>query len=240
MQGHPGHPRRRPGGDGRVCRGTGPRRRSDRRRPGGREHYEIARYGALRSWAELAALDDAADLLDATLLEEKETDAAAEQAGRGAGQRGKRLSRDISRAVNGASPKEISTSIRIYSNPWPARFASDRLLHRPPICAPTCRTCSPKTRHGTPWMERVRPVVAELAQSNPHSTKVFDFLLYACAGCATLGQPTPGCVVGRCAGQPPRRKYGVRDRAAWQLDPGDRASPGTNPDGERTGSRPEY
>ena len=39
------------------------------------EHYEIARYGALRSWAELAALDDAADLLDATLLEEKETDA---------------------------------------------------------------------------------------------------------------------------------------------------------------------
>ena len=38
------------------------------------EHYEIARYGALRSWAELAELDDAADLLDATLLEEKETD----------------------------------------------------------------------------------------------------------------------------------------------------------------------
>ena len=38
------------------------------------EHYEIARYGALRSWAELAALDDAAELLDATLLEEKETD----------------------------------------------------------------------------------------------------------------------------------------------------------------------
>ena len=38
------------------------------------EHYEIARYGALRSWAELAALDDAADLLDETLLEEKETD----------------------------------------------------------------------------------------------------------------------------------------------------------------------
>jgi ferritin-like metal-binding protein YciE len=38
------------------------------------EHYEIARYGALRSWAELATLDDAADLLDQTLLEEKETD----------------------------------------------------------------------------------------------------------------------------------------------------------------------
>jgi ferritin-like metal-binding protein YciE len=38
------------------------------------EHYEIARYGALRSWAELAGLDDAADLLDETLEEEKETD----------------------------------------------------------------------------------------------------------------------------------------------------------------------
>ena len=60
------------------------------------EHYEIARYGALRSWAELAALDDAADLLDETLLEEKETDRAADQAGRGAGQRGKRLSGGVS------------------------------------------------------------------------------------------------------------------------------------------------
>jgi ferritin-like metal-binding protein YciE len=39
------------------------------------EHYEIARYGALRSWAELASLDEAADLLDETLAEEKETDA---------------------------------------------------------------------------------------------------------------------------------------------------------------------
>jgi ferritin-like metal-binding protein YciE len=39
------------------------------------EHYEIARYGALRSWAELAGLDDAADLLDETLEEGKETDA---------------------------------------------------------------------------------------------------------------------------------------------------------------------
>ena len=38
------------------------------------EHYEIARYGALRSWAELAELDDAAELLDETLTEEKETD----------------------------------------------------------------------------------------------------------------------------------------------------------------------
>jgi len=38
------------------------------------EHYEIARYGALRSWAELVGLDEAEELLDATLAEEKETD----------------------------------------------------------------------------------------------------------------------------------------------------------------------
>jgi ferritin-like metal-binding protein YciE len=39
------------------------------------EHYEIARYGALRSWAELAGLAEAEGLLEATLDEEKATDA---------------------------------------------------------------------------------------------------------------------------------------------------------------------
>ncbi len=39
------------------------------------EHYEIARYGALRSWAELLGLEDVEELLDETLDEEKETDA---------------------------------------------------------------------------------------------------------------------------------------------------------------------
>jgi ferritin-like metal-binding protein YciE len=39
------------------------------------EHYEIARYGALRSWAELAGLNEAEGLLEATLDEEKATDA---------------------------------------------------------------------------------------------------------------------------------------------------------------------
>jgi len=43
------------------------------------EHYEIARYGAMRSWAEEAELDDAADLLDETLEEEKDTDALLTQ-----------------------------------------------------------------------------------------------------------------------------------------------------------------
>lgn len=40
------------------------------------EHYEIARYGTLKRWAEMMGLDDATRLLDATLSEEKETDEA--------------------------------------------------------------------------------------------------------------------------------------------------------------------
>jgi ferritin-like metal-binding protein YciE len=40
------------------------------------EHYEIARYGTLKRWAEMMGLDDAVELLDETLEEEKQTDAA--------------------------------------------------------------------------------------------------------------------------------------------------------------------
>jgi ferritin-like metal-binding protein YciE len=38
------------------------------------EHYEIARYGTLRTWAEELGFNDAAQLLEATLAEEKATD----------------------------------------------------------------------------------------------------------------------------------------------------------------------
>jgi ferritin-like metal-binding protein YciE len=38
------------------------------------EHYEIARYGTLKRWAEQLGLDKAVELLDETLVEEKETD----------------------------------------------------------------------------------------------------------------------------------------------------------------------
>ncbi|MBN9010792.1 MAG: ferritin-like domain-containing protein [Rhizobiales bacterium] len=38
------------------------------------EHYEISRYGTLRTWAEELGLDDAVPLLEATLKEEKATD----------------------------------------------------------------------------------------------------------------------------------------------------------------------
>src|SRR3978361_1257426 len=38
------------------------------------EHYEIARYGTLKTWATQLGYDDAAKLLDETLQEEKKTD----------------------------------------------------------------------------------------------------------------------------------------------------------------------
>lgn len=38
------------------------------------EHYEISRYGTLKTWAEQLGLRDAVKLLDATLAEEKKTD----------------------------------------------------------------------------------------------------------------------------------------------------------------------
>jgi ferritin-like metal-binding protein YciE len=40
------------------------------------EHYEIARYGALRTWASELGLSRSVKLLDTTLAEEKKTDAA--------------------------------------------------------------------------------------------------------------------------------------------------------------------
>lgn len=39
------------------------------------EHYEISRYGTLRTWAQQLGLSEAADLLGQTLEEEKRTDA---------------------------------------------------------------------------------------------------------------------------------------------------------------------
>jgi ferritin-like metal-binding protein YciE len=39
------------------------------------EHYEISRYGTLKAWAEKLGMKEAAQLLDQTLQEEKETDA---------------------------------------------------------------------------------------------------------------------------------------------------------------------
>jgi ferritin-like metal-binding protein YciE len=40
------------------------------------EHYEMSRYGTLRTWAEELGMPEAAALLEATLKEEKATDSA--------------------------------------------------------------------------------------------------------------------------------------------------------------------
>ncbi|RUZ44011.1 DUF892 family protein, partial [Mesorhizobium sp. M7A.F.Ca.US.003.02.1.1] len=45
------------------------------------EHYEIARYGTLVTWARLLGLNDAVPLLQQTLDEEKATDEALTQLG---------------------------------------------------------------------------------------------------------------------------------------------------------------
>jgi ferritin-like metal-binding protein YciE len=38
------------------------------------EHYEIARYGTLKAWAQQLGMGEAVRLLDETLVEEKKTD----------------------------------------------------------------------------------------------------------------------------------------------------------------------
>jgi ferritin-like metal-binding protein YciE len=38
------------------------------------EHYEISRYGTLKTWAAQLGMNDAAQLFDETLQEEKKTD----------------------------------------------------------------------------------------------------------------------------------------------------------------------
>ncbi|SDO45365.1 Ferritin-like metal-binding protein YciE [Filomicrobium insigne] len=45
------------------------------------EHYEISRYGTLAAWADKLGMPDAAELLRATLKEEKETDAKLSELG---------------------------------------------------------------------------------------------------------------------------------------------------------------
>jgi ferritin-like metal-binding protein YciE len=48
------------------------------------EHYEIARYGTLKAWAEELGLEEAVELLDQTLEEEKRTDVTLTQRALGA------------------------------------------------------------------------------------------------------------------------------------------------------------
>lgn len=49
------------------------------------EHYEMARYGTLKAWAQELGHKDAVKLLDQTLAEEKKTDQLLSQIGTGSG-----------------------------------------------------------------------------------------------------------------------------------------------------------
>jgi ferritin-like metal-binding protein YciE len=47
------------------------------------EHYEIARYGMLKTWAAVLGLNQAVELRDATLSEEKKTNEALTEVAEG-------------------------------------------------------------------------------------------------------------------------------------------------------------
>ena len=53
------------------------------------EHYEMARYGTLRTWAAQLGYSEAADLLQATLLEERATDKALTELAEAGGENAK-------------------------------------------------------------------------------------------------------------------------------------------------------
>ncbi len=86
------------------------------------EHYEIARYGTLRAWAEQLDMPEAVKLIEATLQEEKETDEkltalamggineAAEEDAEEAPAKGKSKSAKSSAQTKSAAVKQASSS----------------------------------------------------------------------------------------------------------------------------------
>ncbi len=84
------------------------------------EHYEIAGYGTVNAWARELGLADVAELLEATLMEEKEADEMltqlsadifrqAENIDRGAGEEeGGSAERKVTKKANGRSRRRAS------------------------------------------------------------------------------------------------------------------------------------
>jgi ferritin-like metal-binding protein YciE len=89
------------------------------------EHYEIARYGTLKTWAQELGLKDAAKLLDETLQEEIKTDQASDEARDDDDQHESGLS-----AVAQASARERGNSISRRGAGW--RKAGQALRARRP------------------------------------------------------------------------------------------------------------
>ena len=84
------------------------------------EHYEIARYGTLRTWAEELGLGDAAKLLQETLDEEEATDQALTEICRVGGQPGGAVRGGVSyalRVLSKASRPEGIPAARLFIGP---------------------------------------------------------------------------------------------------------------------------
>lgn len=74
------------------------------------EHYEIARYGTLKTWAGQLGLDDAVKLLDETLQEEKRTDELLSRLAENANQHGQEADDDADDGKRTAKSKGQSRS----------------------------------------------------------------------------------------------------------------------------------
>jgi len=75
------------------------------------EHYEIARYGTLKTWASQLGYEDAAKLLDETLQEEKKTDELLSQIAESLNVEGSEVAGDdeeVGAAKTAAKPKAKS------------------------------------------------------------------------------------------------------------------------------------
>ena len=72
------------------------------------EHYEIARYGMLKTWARQLGMEDAARLLDETLQEEKRTDELLTRIAEGSANAASRPGQRLQSAIGEELPKPKS------------------------------------------------------------------------------------------------------------------------------------
>ena len=114
------------------------------------EHYEIARYGTLRAWAEQLKMPQAAKLIDATLKEEKSTD--------------EKLSKLAMNGINLAAKQDgMQTAGRSAAKPKPAKA--------PARSTPARSTAKPKSTAARTAAARTRsaPAASTTASRKPAS-----------------------------------------------------------------------
>ena len=105
------------------------------------EHYEMAAYGTLVAWARAMGHDDAADLLQQNLDEEKAADENADAAGRGRDQPGRRRNRPPRRQRGDGDGRRGCTEKRVEGEDdvatvaltWARAMARTRVLQPPTL-----------------------------------------------------------------------------------------------------------